>query len=67
MIAAAEKSIASDGKLLADKAARQAYYAGEWRTFQMSDHLPLFVELKVDFADSYLKQLRAEAEGQTPP
>ena len=67
VIAAAEKSIASDGKLLADKAARQAYYAGEWRTFQMSDHLPLFVELKVDFADSYLKQLRAEAEGQTPP
>jgi endonuclease/exonuclease/phosphatase family metal-dependent hydrolase len=26
----------------------------QWRTFQVSDHLPLWVELKTDFADAYL-------------
>ncbi|MFN0080532.1 MAG: endonuclease/exonuclease/phosphatase family protein [Prosthecobacter sp.] len=26
----------------------------EWRSYQMSDHLPMWVELKVDFADEYL-------------
>lgn len=26
-----------------------------WRTYQMSDHLPLWVELKIDFSDQYLK------------
>jgi endonuclease/exonuclease/phosphatase family metal-dependent hydrolase len=26
----------------------------EWRTFQMSDHLPLWLELKIDFANNYL-------------
>ena len=25
-----------------------------WRTFQISDHLPLWLELKTDFADAYL-------------
>ncbi|WP_210246356.1 MULTISPECIES: endonuclease/exonuclease/phosphatase family protein [unclassified Mesorhizobium] len=63
-IAAANVSIAADTKLIDDKAARLAYYLDEWRTFQMSDHLPLFVELKIDFADNYLDQLRAEVEGQ---
>lgn len=57
----AKKAIAADEKLVADKNARLVYY-DEWRTFQMSDHLPLFVELQVDFADGYLEQLRAEAQ-----
>lgn len=26
----------------------------EWRTYQMSDHLPLWVQLKTDFCDAYL-------------
>jgi hypothetical protein len=26
-----------------------------WRTYQMSDHLPMWVELQVDFAEDYLK------------
>jgi hypothetical protein len=26
----------------------------QWRTFQISDHLPLWVELQTDFADAYL-------------
>ena len=28
----------------------------------MSDHLPLWVELKVDFSDQYLKGLKANYE-----
>lgn len=26
-----------------------------WRTFQMSDHLPMWVNLKIDYSDDYLK------------
>lgn len=39
----------------------EKYFTGRWRTFQMSDHLPLWVELKIDFSDQYLKkQKKAE-------
>ena len=34
-------------------------FTGSWRTFQMSDHLPLWVELKIDFSDQYLKKQKA--------
>lgn len=30
-----------------------------WRTFQLSDHLPLWVELEIDFSEDYLKKLKA--------
>jgi endonuclease/exonuclease/phosphatase family metal-dependent hydrolase len=40
-----------------DDAGKRDYYQKEWRTFQISDHLPMWVELKVDFADEYLKQM----------
>ncbi len=43
---------------LATEAAKRSYYAKTWRTFQMSDHLPLWVEIKIDFTDKYLKTLR---------
>lgn len=36
----------------------EKYYLSKWRTFQMSDHLPLWVELKIDFSDQYLKRIR---------
>lgn len=36
------------------------YYMSKWRTFQMSDHLPLWVELKVDFSDPYLERMKKE-------
>lgn len=29
----------------------------QWRTFQMSDHLPMWVELKIDYADKYLADI----------
>lgn len=43
----------------ADGKARQnpgQYYLTYWRTFQMSDHLPMWVELKVDYSDEYLQK-----------
>jgi exonuclease III len=33
------------------------YYFSKWRTWQMSDHLPLWVELKVDFSKEYLERI----------
>ena len=33
----------------------EKYFTGDWRTYQMSDHLPLWVELKIDFSDQYLE------------
>jgi endonuclease/exonuclease/phosphatase family metal-dependent hydrolase len=46
---------------IAGKTERQveSYYRTSWRTFQISDHLPLWVELKIDFSDPYLKKLTA--------
>jgi hypothetical protein len=32
----------------------------EWRTFQMSDHLPMWVELRTDFGDEYLNYISKE-------
>lgn len=36
----------------------ESYYLSKWRTFQMSDHLPLWVELKIDFSTQYLKRMK---------
>jgi endonuclease/exonuclease/phosphatase family metal-dependent hydrolase len=33
-----------------------------WRTWQMSDHLPLWTEIKTDFTDAYLNSLRVGAD-----
>lgn len=32
------------------------YYRTFWRTHQMSDHLPMWVELKVDYSDEFLER-----------
>jgi len=42
------------------KAEKKTYYQNTWRTWQMSDHFPLWVELEIDFSDSYLKRIRQE-------
>ena len=36
----------------------EKYYLSKWRTFQMSDHLPLWVELKIDFSNQYLERMK---------
>ncbi|MCB2115808.1 MAG: hypothetical protein KDE00_05770 [Rhodobacteraceae bacterium] len=30
----------------------------DWRTHQISDHLPMWAEIETDFADAYLESLR---------
>ena len=37
------------------------YYLTNWRTFQMSDHLPLWIELKIDFSNQFLEKIPKEA------
>jgi exonuclease III len=37
-----------------DTPANRDYYLDTWRTFQLSDHLPMWVELKIDFSEKYL-------------
>ncbi len=39
----------------------RGYYVNQWRTGQISDHLPLWVALKVDFSDHYLETIRKSA------
>ena len=36
------------------------YFHDTYRIDQMSDHKPLWVELKVDFSDQYIEKLRQE-------
>lgn len=33
---------------------KSLYYKTYWRTYQMSDHLPMWVEVKIDHTDAYL-------------
>ncbi|MBK8019777.1 MAG: hypothetical protein IPK20_25890 [Betaproteobacteria bacterium] len=48
----------ANGKWPDTVAKRKTYYSKEWRTWQMSDHLPLFIELRIDFTEKYLKRIR---------
>ena len=41
-----------------EKAKNKSRYYKDWRTYQMSDHLPMWVELWINHSDSYLKYLR---------
>ena len=36
----------------------EKYYLTNWRTYEMSDHLPLWIELKVDFSNQFLEKIR---------
>ena len=38
----------------------EKYFLTTWRTFQMSDHLPLWAELKIDFSNQYLERILAK-------
>lgn len=44
-------------------AQRRTYYRSYWRTFQVSDHLPLWMEVRTDYSAEYLRGLR----GAPPP
>lgn len=51
------EQIAKWSACLADDVKLKKYYLSDWRTFRASDHLPLWVELKIDFSDQYLETL----------
>lgn len=57
------------GKGYADKpdAARRRRYFRDWRSFQMSDHLALWMEFRIDFAREYLMELGGSAEPPDEP
>jgi hypothetical protein len=38
------------------EASKRNYYQTYWRTHQMSDHLPMWVELQIDYSDEYLER-----------
>jgi endonuclease/exonuclease/phosphatase family metal-dependent hydrolase len=43
----------------------KAFYR-KWRTFQMSDHCPLWVELRIDFSDPFIAVAGGLARGRGP-
>ncbi len=43
------------------KREKQNYYR-QWRTFQMSDHFPMWIELRIDFGQPYLERIREGGE-----
>ncbi|HYP26313.1 MAG TPA: endonuclease/exonuclease/phosphatase family protein [Blastocatellia bacterium] len=50
-----------------DEKGRTRYY-NDWRTFQMSDHLPMWIELKINFGREYLnRKVRHETKPDAPP
>lgn len=42
---------------------KSLYYRTYWRTHQMSDHLPMWVELRIDYSDEYLHYKLSKYEG----
>ena len=52
-----KKAIADWKKHLTNDEKLKGYYLKDWRTFHGSDHLPLWVELEIDFSDEYLEKL----------
>lgn len=56
-----EASVAEWEAHLTNPTLMKKYYTNEWRTFRASDHLPLWVELEIDFSKQYLTSL------ETPP
>ena len=38
----------------------------DWRTYQMSDHLPMWIELRVDFSPEYLQRIAEGKEAEVP-
>lgn len=55
-----KKSIAKFEGIIADENKQKDYYKKEWRTFQLSDHLPMWTELKINFSLSYLEKIKNE-------
>ncbi len=57
-IAKKKKAITDWNAHLTTDTKLNSYYMKEWRTFHASDHLPLWVELEIDFSGAYLEYLK---------
>ncbi len=55
-----KKSIDKFKAIIASETKQKDYYKKEWRTFQLSDHLPMWTELKINFSLSYLDKIKSE-------
>lgn len=55
------KAAAAKSKNGRDKtdAALEKYYANDWRTYQFSDHKPMWVRLHINDSEAYLKAMKA--------
>ncbi len=49
-----EAYLANSKGALRDERQRAQYYK-DWRTYQMSDHLVMWVQLRTDFGEDYLR------------
>lgn len=49
-----EESMSRSSKARFEAATNKKAFYKQWRTFQISDHFPLWLELHTDFADAYL-------------
>jgi len=49
-----------------EKAKNRVTFYKKWRTFQISDHFPLWLELKTDFADAYLATIMRGRRNKIP-
>ena len=43
------------------------WYASAWRTYHMSDHLPMWTALEIDFRSEYLNKIEGEARARVTP
>ena len=51
------KSKAGLIEVLQDDVKLKEYYFKKWKTFQISDHLPMWTEIKTDYSTQYLKDI----------
>jgi hypothetical protein len=51
--------------LMAETGGTKAGYS-QWRTYQMSDHLPMWCEVQIDFSDAYLEDLLRDKDVEPP-
>ncbi|GAB5550146.1 MAG: hypothetical protein SangKO_099060 [Sandaracinaceae bacterium] len=53
--------VSSKGKRR-DARSKARYFKTYWRTHQLSDHLPMWVELRINYTDPYLARLKEKVE-----
>jgi len=50
----------TNGNLRTEKQ-RRAYYRNHWRRRQMSDHLAMWLELRIDYGEEYLRKRKPDS------